>query len=381
MKTRRKIFSVCRIGCLVLPLIVLASACNKDRPPDPDPLTSAQCEMIEDAGTPYTLEVPYFFPEPEIPADNPMTVEGIALGRHLFWDKALSRNNTVSCGTCHAPDAAFANNVAHSTGLYGDLTPRNSMPLINMAWNTSFFWDGRALTLEEQIAHPIHNPIEMDMDWPSAVERVSTDADYQDMFTAAFGTPCVDSTRITFAIAQFIRTMISAKSDFDRAYYYGQGQLSLSQIRGMELFKAEGGDPNIYPGGQNGGDCFHCHGGAMVQFTDHQFHNNGLDSVFADYGRADVTGSPYDKGLFKTPTLRNIALTAPYMHDGRFGTLEEVVEHYNSGGHFSATLDPLMKFPGVGLGLSPQDKEDLVNFLKSLTDTAFVNNPAFQDPN
>lgn len=209
---------------------------------------------------------------------------------------------------------------------------------------------------------------------------MGTDSLYQDMFAAAFGTPCVDSLRVTYAIAQFVRTMISSNSKFDKAYRYGLAQLSPAENRGLELFLAEGGDPNFNPGGQFGGDCFHCHGGGLIQFTDQQFHNNGPDSVFTDPGREDVSGSPYDRGLFKTPSLRNVELSAPYMHDGRFATLREVVGHYNSGGHSSATIDPMMKFPGVGLGLSEQDVDDLVLFLKTLTDTSFVHNPKFQDP-
>jgi cytochrome c peroxidase len=185
--------------------------------------------------------------------------------------------------------------------------------------------------------------------------------------------------RITYAMAQFIRTMVSANSRFDQ-YQYGPGQLSLEEQQGLFLFLAEGGDPNVYNGGQNGGDCFHCHGGSLTLFTDQQFHNNGIDSVFTDLGRAEVNGSPLSEGQFKTPTLRNIALTAPYMHDGRFATLREVIEHYNSGGHPSTTLSPLMKFQGVGLGLSEQDIDALVAFLETLTDEEFIENPDFQDP-
>ncbi|NEN23308.1 c-type cytochrome [Cryomorpha ignava] len=369
---------------LIWPLVLLGLlfSCKPDddgEPGEPAP-KSILCEVIPGSGTPHEFQKPYFFPEPSLPAYNPMTEEGIALGRKLFWDEQLSRNNALSCGSCHAPEHAFADNVAGSVGLYGDFTPRNSMALINLAWNNNFFWDGRVNTLEEQIASPIHDPIEMDMDWPTTVSRVKQDAEYPTMFAAAFGNDCVDTLRISYAIAQFMRTMVSANSQFDKAYYYGGLPLSPSEIRGQELFLAEGGDPNIYIGGQNGGDCFHCHGGAFVQFTDHQFHNNGLDSVFTDLGREGVTGIAYDRGLFKTPTLRNIALTAPYMHDGRFGTLHEVVEHYNSGGHLSQTLDPLMKFPNVGLGLSEQDVDDLVSFLETLTDTSFVNNTNFGKP-
>ncbi len=339
------------------------------------------CEVVSGAGTPYELELPYFFSAPDIPDYNTLTLEGIALGRELFWDKSLSRNNTISCGSCHFPEAGFADSSPASIGLYGDLTPRNSMALVNLAWNTSFFWDGRDHSLEEQILEPVHNPIEMDLSWYEAVDRIGTEAEYQELFTAAFGTPCVDSIRVSYAIAQFLRTMVSARSRFDKAIRYGQATLTPSENRGMELFQAEGGDPNIFIGGQNGGDCFHCHGGGFIQFTDQQFHNNGLDSTFADKGREEVTNFSFDRGLFKTPTLRNIALTAPYMHDGRFNTLREVVEHYNSGGVHSATLDPLMKFQGIGMGLSEQDIDDLVNFLETLTDSEFVENQNFQDPN
>lgn len=363
-------------------LILLS--CQSDDDVDGDGQKSPNtniCQTVSGAGTPYELEVPYFFPQPLIPAENPFTEEGVELGRHLFWEKKLSNNYTVSCGSCHLPGASFSDNAVKSIGVYGDETDRNSMAIVNMAWNTSFFWDGRETSLEEQVLQPVIHPFEMDLRWSEAVERIGEDSTYQDMFTAAFGTPCVDSIRISYAMSQFIRTMISARSNFDKALYYGQYTLTASENRGMELFLAEGGDPNIYPGGQNGGDCFHCHGGALVQFTDHSFHNNGLDSVIVDdLGREGVSGISYDRGLFRTPTLRNIALTAPYMHDGRFATLHEVVEHYNSGGHDSPTLDPLIKFPGEGLGLSPQDVDDLVNFLESLTDVEFVENEKFSDP-
>jgi len=362
---------------LALSAILGFASCKKETEEADD---STRCEEIANTGTPYELEIPYFFSEPEIPANNPLTEEGIELGRHLFWEKNLSRNNAISCGSCHFPSASFSDNSRFSIGLNGEQTSRNSMPLVNMAWQNDFFWDGRKQSLEQQLFEPVTNPIEMDLTWPEAEERIGSDPDYQDMFIEAFGTPCVDSIRITKAIAQFVRTMISANSKFDRAYRYGELQLTQSELRGRELFQAEGGDPNIYPGGQNGGDCFHCHGGGFVQFTDFQFHNNGLDSVFTDLGRGGVTGNWYEEGHFKTPSLRNIALTAPYMHDGRFETLHEVVEHYNSGGHPSSTLDPLMKFQGEGLGLSPQDVDDLVNFLESLTDEEFINNPDFQDP-
>lgn len=342
---------------------------------------SRLCESSNHAGTPYDFDVPFFFPQPQLPGDNPMTEEGVELGRHLFWDKKLSRNNAVSCGSCHFPGAAFSDNAQFSTGLYGEQTDRNSMALVNLAWvNTGFFWDGRTVTLEEQILEPVEHPVEMDLTWREAVERLEEDPEYQDMYAAAFGSPCVDSVRTVKAIAQFIRTLVSHRSKFDKWRYYGEAMLSSAEFRGMQLFLAEGGEPDVIPGGQGGGDCFHCHGGDLVLFSDNIFRNNGLDSVFTDIGRALVTGSEFDRGLFRTPTLRNIALTAPYMHDGRFATLEEVIDHYDMGGHPSPTIDPMMKLQGIGLQLSPQDKADLVAFLHTLTDEEFVENEAFHDP-
>jgi cytochrome c peroxidase len=366
----------------LIAVILAFYSCKRDDEMPPEP-KSTLCpgEALADVGTPYELELPYFMPQPNIPEDNPMTEEGVELGRQLFCDKDLSANNTVSCGSCHAPANAFSDADAQSVGLNGALTRRHSMVLVNIALNTTFFWDGHASTLEEQIFEPVRSHDEMGLPWPEAEERIGSDPEYQDRFTAAFGTPCVDSVRISHAIAQFVRTLISANSKFDKAYRFGTAQLTLSEQRGLELFLAEGGDPQTFPGGQNGGDCFHCHGGALIEFTDHGFHNNGLDSVITgDLGRMEVTGSSLDKGLFKTPTLRNVALSAPYMHDGRLETLHQVVEHYNSGGHQSPTLDPLIKFPDEGLGLSPQDVDDLVNFLETLSDTSFVNNPVFHDP-
>ncbi len=371
---------LCRCVIFLLLAFGMYSCANDDESERCKPGDSLLCSPVAGVGTPYELQVPYFFPEPIIPEDNPMTLEGVELGRHLFWETKLSRNNAVSCGSCHFPSASFSDSAPGSTGLYGDITPRNSMAIVNMAWGKHFFWDGRAATLEDQLLEPVQNPIEMDLTWKEAVERIGSDVLYQGLFTDAFGTPCVDSVRITYALAQFIRTMISGRSRFDKARYYGEALLTPSEVRGMELFLAEAGDPEFFPGGQFGGDCFHCHGGALVEFTNHQFHNNGLDSVITDPGRGAVTGYTFDMGLFKTPTLRNIALSAPYMHDGRFATLHEVLEHYNMGGHPSPTIDPLMKMQGVGLGLSPQDIDDLVNFLNALTDSEFVQNESFSNP-
>jgi cytochrome c peroxidase len=319
----------------------------------------------------------------DIPADNPLTEEGVELGRLLFWETRMSEDNSMSCGSCHLPEVNFADPAQYSTGVTGAVGTRNAMALINLGWASSFFWDGRSPSLEDQIRDPVPHPSEMNLPWPEAVAKLQadgTDTRYPERFFDAFGTTEISEDLVVMAIAQFVRTMISADSKFDR-WRRGETDLTDSEYSGYQMFLREGGDPEEVPGGQFGGDCFHCHGEAGLQFTDHLFHNNGLDPSFeADPGRASVTGSPLDSGLFRTPTLRNVALSAPYMHDGRFQTLEEVVEHYNSGGVASSTIDPFMKYTTGGLSLAPSQKVDLLAFLHTLTDTVFVQNPAFQDP-
>ncbi|MBX2972978.1 MAG: c-type cytochrome [Flavobacteriales bacterium] len=358
---------------VALSMISLAVGCKRDDGPPPTPAPPV-------AGTPAFVPVPANFPEMPIPADNPFTEEGIALGRFLFYEEKLSGNNTMSCATCHAPSVAFTDNGNRvSTGIDGFQGTRNSMALINLAWDTRYFWDGRVLTLEEQVLRPVRDPIEMHETWPQAVAKLQAHDAYPGLFQGAFGTSTIDSLLVAKAIAQFMRTMISGNSPFDR-YQRGQALLSDEALQGFMLWDMEGGSPPAVPLGQGGFDCFHCHPSAGERFTDGQLHNNGLDSEFTDLGAGGITGLAHEMGLFKTPTLRNIALTAPYMHDGRFATLEEVVEHYNSGGHASPTVDPNMKYTTGGLQLTPQKKQNLIAFLNSLTDMDFVNNPAFQDP-
>jgi cytochrome c peroxidase len=335
--------------------------------------------------TPYTIDIPAFFPPMDIPADNPMTVEGIKLGRLLFWEKALSLDKTISCGSCHSPDASFSDSDQFSVGVNGTLGNRNASAIINMGWSTSFFWDGRAESLEDQARVPVAHPLEMNVDWGTVVNRLQNDdfgneLCYPQLFFDAFGTDDISENLSVKAIAQFMRTMISADSKFDR-WRRGETQLTDLEYMGYQLFLKEGGDPEDTPGGEFGADCFHCHGEAGLQFSDYLFHNNGLDATFEnDPGRVDVTGWVLDSGKFKTPTLRNVALSGPFMHDGRFNTLEEVIEHYNSGGVPSTTIDTFMKYTSGGLQLAPQQKDALLAFLHALTDTTFTVNPDFQDP-
>ena len=349
--------------------------CQHDPEEDPAPVVPGP------TGTPLTVQIPANFPQMPIPADNPFTVEGVDLGRYLFYDERLSGNNMQACASCHAPQVAFTDNgTRFSTGIDGIEGTRNAMALVNLAWDTRYFWDGRVQTLEELVLQPVTNPIEMHETWPSATAKIQADPAYPPMFEAAFGTTEVDSLLVAKAIAQFLRTMISGNSRLDKAQRNEPILLTIDEQLGILLTQQEGGNPALGLGGQWGADCFHCHPHGGGRMTDGQLHNNGLDSEFTDLGAGGITGRPEDMGRFKTPTLRNVALTAPYMHDGRFQTLEEVIEHYNSGGHESPTVDVFMKYTQGGLQLTPEKKQQLLAFLNMLTDMDFVNNPAFQDP-
>ena len=333
----------------------------------------ASCKKDEerDSYTPSPLEIyrPTGFPEMVIPVNNPTTVEGVALGRKLFYETLLSANNTMSCGSCHNQSLAFSDNGRRfSTGIDGIQGNRNAQAIINLGWNRAYFWDGRASSLEIQALEPIENPIEMHNTWANAISKLKTAKTYKDDFFKAFGTEDFTKEHAAKALAQFMRTMISYNSRLDKRLRF-EINLTPNEMNGYAIYISERGD------------CFHCHnidGGQLL--TDNQFHNNGIDSVFTDPGLAGITGNSSDMGKFLTPTLRNIALTAPYMHDGRFQTLEEVVNHYNNGGKPSATVDPLMKHVGTGLNLTDQEKADLVAFLKTLTDSTFITDPAFSDP-
>ena len=341
---------------------------------------SCRKDKIGYTPTPYELEIPSHFPSMIIPENNPMTKEGVSLGRMLFYEERLSGDNSMSCATCHAPENSFTDPNHFSTGIDGIAGTRNSMALINLGWQKFFFWDGRAKSLEDQILEPIPNPIEMHQKWKDAVSKLQQDVEYRNMFYKAFGEEGIDSIKVSKAIAQFIRTMISGSSKYDVMYKFENSLLlnsvdqsilssvSPEEWAGYDLFKS-----------LNGADCLHCHSGILMHIN--KFSNNGLDATFTDQGRGAITGSPNDMGRFKIPTLRNIALTAPYMHDGRFGTLDEVIEHYSSELVSSPTIDPLMEhLSSGGVQLDSQEKDLLKKFLMTLTDYSFINNPEFQDP-
>ena len=325
--------------------------------------------------TPQPLIIPSLFEDniiaPVIPINNPQTVEGVALGKKLFFDPLLSANNTQSCADCHSPQNAFTDASRFSDGIDGNFGNRNSMPLFNLAWNYNekFFWDGRVFSLEHQALEPVTNPIEMHNTWEEVVNRLRQHPEYPTLFNSAFPDSPITRELATKAIAQFERTLISANSKFDQ-YLLGEATLTPQESNGLNVFMDE-----------TKGDCFHCHGNPNNPlWTDNIFHNNGLDATFTDLGLGMVTGDPADNGKFKSPSLRNLAFTAPFMHDGRFNTLEEVINHYSEGLQNSPTIDPLMKkVDEGGVNLTPQEKLDLKAFLLSLSDPSFINNPDFQN--
>ncbi len=341
--------------------------------------------------TPYRFQISITFPIPDLPRDNPLIEERVALGRKLFHETALSKDGSLSCASCHDSKHALTDPRRYSVGVRGQVGTRNAMPLFNLAWRNSFLWDGRAPSLRAQALMPIQDHTEMDESLTNLVAKLAATGragrallpapatgndeapglthpanDYPPLFTAAFGSPDITPEKIGLALESFVLTLTSFGSKFDRALK-GEAQLSNDEKRGFELFMTEY-DPRRE---QYGADCFHCHGGPL--FQSQTFANNGLDAVFTDRGRAKVTGKRTDEGKFAIPSLRNVALTAPYMHDGRLVSLEEVVGHYATGMKRSATLDPnLAKHPDGGIGLSQEDQDALVAFLRTLTDEKYL---------
>ncbi|MBS0197916.1 MAG: cytochrome C peroxidase [Planctomycetes bacterium] len=346
--------------------IAAAFAVDSARPFDALPSSSAAALSAPAGTTPLTLSIPAHFPQPLLPADNPLTVEGVALGRTLFFDDRLSRDESISCSSCHTSKHANSDPLRFSRGVDGTAGTRNSMPLFNLAWAHSMTWDGKRARIRDQALAPISDAREMKLPIAEAIDRLKASPKYPELFARAFGTPGVTPERLGLAIEQYLLTLVSADSKFDRVLA-GREEFTPREARGLELFIKE------YDPARNirGADCFHCHGGNL--FTDGQPKNNGLGvEADADNGRMLVTGNRADAGKFKTPSLRNVALTAPYMHDGRFATLEDVVRHYSTGVHRSESLDPnLAKHPESGIGLSDDDIKALVAFLESLTDQSF----------
>ena len=321
---------------------------------------SAVYKIVE---KPYELTVPEGFPKPNIPEDNQLTADRIALGKKLFYDTILSADKTLSCASCHAQTLAFSDGKKLSIGFHSALSDRNSMPLINLAWSNTFFWDGGVASLELQVLKPLTSVNEMNLPVQEAVARLNADKNYKKLFKKAYGTD-PDAASLFKALAGFERTLISSNTKFD-AYFYRKDATAFneSELRGYRLFF---NGEKVH--------CGSCHSG--INLTNNTFQNNGLYMEYADQGRYRITGKESDKGKFKVPTLRNIALTSPYMHDGSLSTLEEVIDHYNTGGVAHPNKSEHVHIH-KGMKLTVQDKIDLVNFLHTLTDVEFITNPAF----
>ncbi len=362
--------NVSRVKYLIvfLAAITLLLSCEKDDMPQ---------HVIVIDETPFILNHGAL-PAPSLPSDNILTIQGVKLGRMLFYEKLLSKDGSQACADCHRQYDGFSDTSRFSIGV--ELMPgkRQAMPVFNMAWHTNeFFWDGRAHLLRDQALKPIQDPLEMNETLPNVVAKLRNSQVYKDQFIRTFGSDEITPEKMALAMEQFMLTIVSDDSKFDK-FLAGEIQLTESENRGRMLFSTE---YNPFFPEVSGADCMHCHGGA--NFENDKYMNNGLDAQadLIDIGRQAVTGSPNDRARFKVPSLRNIALTAPYMHDGRFKTLEEVIDHYNAGIQESLTVDPaILNTKATGLFLTKQDKEDLINFLKTLTDNTFQQNPDYASP-
>lgn len=326
----------------------------------------AACERTPEANPEIDLSInPIDFPEPVYRyQNNPLSTKGFELGRKLFYDPILSKDNTISCGSCHKQFAAFADlehKVSH--GIDGKLGTRNTPALANLRWNPDFFWDGGVNHLELVPLAPITNPLEMGEELGHVIRKLNRDPKYVVAFRQVFNQDSINSQQLLRALAQFMGEMVSANSPYDQ-YKNGKSEaLTSEQKQGLLVFDAK---------------CSSCHKPGL--FTNHSFRNNGLDANFTDNGRHIITQNKSDLGKFKVPSLRNVALTAPYMHDGRFWTLEQVLEHYSGGVKKSATLDPVLDGSKLGIMLSTAEKIQMLAFLEALTDQSFIKNKRFSEP-
>lgn len=311
--------------------------------------------------TPITLKYPATFKEPTLPADNALTKERADLGEKLFHDTILSIDGTVSCAACHVEEFAFSDDVDLSRGFEGRLGKRNSPPLFNLAWKEHFFWDGRAKTVREQVLQPIQDHLEMAANLRRVIDRLNRRKAYRDDFEKAYGPGPITSKTLALALENYLLTIVSGNSKYDQ-FLAGEARLTPEEEAGRQLF--------FTPPQKGGAGCFECHSGP--QFSDFEYRNNGLPVVhdLQDLGRFQVTGQKSDRLLFATPSLRNIEITSPYMHDGRFAKLEQAVAHYAGPLHGSPTLDSKLK--PEGLDLDAKKQAALVAFLKTLTDPRFI---------
>lgn len=330
-------------------LFLLLAGCRKE---DQIPVTPPETDE-------YVLRVPAGFSLPDIPVDNVLTKSRVALGRRLFYDPALSADSTRSCGSCHAPHLAFSDSTAVSLGIDNRAGTRNAPTLANVAYQKKLLREGGVPTLEMQILVPIQEHNEFDFNILLVAERLQKMPEYVALAEKAYGR-IPDAFVITRSIAAFERTLLSGDSPYDHYAFQGKNNaLSMIEKRGLDLFQSERLN------------CSKCHNGFL--FTNQDFTNNGLYEIYPDSGRIRLTGLESDRGVFKVPSLRNIALTAPYMHDGSLSTLEAVIDHYQTGGKSHPNKSPLLK----PFTLTGQERAELIAFLQSLTDEGFVKNPEF----
>lgn len=357
---------------MLLLILITIYACKKETTEQ----LNKNVTVVHDT-TPYLINYGRF-PEPPISQDNKLTVEGVKLGRMLFYETKLSGNNTQSCASCHQQQFAFNDTAQLSLGIKGLKGKRNAMSAFNMAWNTNgFFWDGRANLLRHQSLMPIQDELEMDETLENVVIKLNSSQTYKDQFIRAFGNSEITADKISLALEQFMNSIVSNNSKYDK-YLNGEVMLDSIEERGRKLFFTE---YNPFFPEQSGADCAHCHGGS--NFENDQYMNNGIKSEanILDIGRQKVTNNASDKGKFKVPTLRNIELTAPYMSDGSMRTLNDVINHYDNSLKVSSTLDPaLEQTREKGLMLTNKDKEALIAFLKTLTDYKLLTNPEYKNP-
>ncbi|SDZ90780.1 cytochrome c peroxidase [Arachidicoccus rhizosphaerae] len=366
----KTITSITLLGCIWIGSLSVSS------------FTNSRDTIVNNIPTPHiiTLRFPaYFGHHYQIPEDNPTTEEGIALGRMLFYEKQLSKNNQISCASCHQQEHAFSDTAAFSLGADGSAQPRNTMALVNLLWVNQFFWDGRAKGLEAQADTPLVNLHEMNQSFDQSIAKLEHRQLYKNAFKVAFGDEKITKSRIEKALAQFERTLISCNSRYDQ-YLEGIYQPTAAELEGIALFY---GTPTSKTYLRRP-SCSHCHGGPNTY--EELFMNNGLDSLPKDLGRAIITGQDYDKGRFRVVTLRNIALTAPYMHDGRFKSLAEVIDHYSDHILSSSSLSPFLNSkeivsnPKDHLSFTKGERTSLIAFLNMLTDSSFIQDKRFSDP-
>lgn len=358
----------------LLSLMIVASCTH-------DPPTGGEVFVT----TPYEIDRPYGMPPVPEPAEA-LTVEGVRLGRDLFYDPILSADSTLSCAGCHQLPGLVDTEMAFSLGIDGLPGLRNSMPIFNMIYNPDFgetpegrpfggfFWDSRAPTLKVQVLDPIEDPLEMHHTVLGALASLRAHEEYPTLFYEAFGDSVITPDQLSSALAMFIYSITSGNTLFDQM---NKGDIFWDDevLDGFILFNEI-----------EGGDCFHCHGENGGMFTDYTYRNNGLDSVFnyldfEDPGLGAISGDTSDYGKFKVPTLRNIALTAPYMHDGRFATLEEVLDFYSTGVHATPFTDGLMEFADEGgVNLTEEEKQKIIAFLEALTDTELATKEEYSNP-